>query len=97
MTVERILEEYLLEEREDEPTVKFVRSYSSPTIEMQAEALKMCLDIIQNVPEPPEPTAKLTWRQAKQTLMSAYTEVNLCDKDEPRWIPAPQPRKRKER
>jgi len=89
-----MIEEYLLDtdERGDEPTGRFVRSYSSPELEMQAEALKMCLDILDGVPEPGESTALIKWRMVRTELRSAYAEINVCDKEneaKQRWESAP--------
>ena len=82
--VKKLLEEYLLDEdgRGDEPTGRFVRSYSSPEYEMQAEALKMCLDILDGVPEPGESTARIKWRMAKNELRACYAEIDMNDKEE---------------
>lgn len=97
MTVTRLLEEYLLDEdgRGDEPTGRFVRSYSSPEYEMQAEALKMCLDILDGVPEPGESTARIKWRMAQNELRACYAEIDMNDKEEAlakEWQAAPPPR-----
>lgn len=87
-TLDNRLQEYIEDERDDEPTVKFVKSYSSPTIETQAEAAKMCLDILNNVPEPAEPEARKLWKEAKNALVRVYTEVSLNDTE---WQSAPPP------
>lgn len=88
MSVDTLLDDYLEEEREAEPTQRFVKSYSSPTIEMQAEATQMCLDILTNVPEPMEPTAKLLWRKSMEELISLKAEISLNDTE---WKAAPRP------
>ena len=98
--MKKTLENYLLDrdERGDEPTGRFVRSYSSPELEMQAEALKMCLDILDGVPEPDDSTALIKWRMVRNELRGAYAEINMCDKEEKlaqEWKPAPAPRRSK--
>lgn len=87
--VDARLREYIDDVRDDEPTQKVVKTYSSPTIEMQAEAAKMALDILSNVPEPAEPTARLLWKEAKRSLVRVFTEVHF--NDPVKWVPAPKP------
>lgn len=87
-TLDNKLQDYIDDVRDDEPTQRVVKSYSSPTIEMQAEAAKMALDILENVPEPVEYTARLLWKEAKKALINVYTEVHFND---PEWVSAPPP------
>jgi len=84
--VDKHLEEYM---NEDEPTVRLVKSHSSPTIEMQAEALTMCMEILSSVPEPVDPTEKVLWKTAQRALNSAKTEITVNDVDA-EWKPAPR-------
>lgn len=91
--VDKHLEDYL---DRDEPTVRVVRSHSSPTIEMQAEALTMCIDILNSVPEPIDATEKVLWKSAQQALRSAKTEITLNDVDS-EWQPAPAPSRSSQR
>lgn len=90
MSVDNLLETYLIETESDEPTVRLVKSHSSPTIEMQAEALTMCREILTSVPEPVDSTEKLLWRQAIEALQSCKKEIVANDVDA-EWKPAPAP------
>ena len=91
MSVDKILGDYLNSSRDDEPTVRFVRSHSSPTIEMRAEALAMCLEILSSVPEPNDSTEKVLWKQAQQALKTCKTERALNDLEIEPWQSAPMP------
>jgi hypothetical protein len=84
------LRDYLDETRDDEPTVRFVKTHSSPTIEMQAEVSQMCLDILDSVPEPIDSTEKVLWKQAQQSLRALKKEIVTNDVDAT-WTPAPRP------
>lgn len=93
MSIDKDLEDYL---DEPEPTVRVVRSHSSPTIEMQAEALAMCIGILGSVPEPVDATEKLLWKSAQQALKSCKTEITLNDVDS-EWTAAPPPSRSSQR
>ena len=88
--VDNRLQDYLDETRDDEPTVRLVKTHSSPTIEMQAEVAQMCLDIMESVPEPVESTEKFLWKQAQQALGALKKEIVTNDVDAT-WKPAPMP------
>jgi len=90
MTVNDLLETYLIETEQDDPTVRLVKSHSSPTIEMQAEAAQMCIDILDSVPEPVEETERLLWKQAQQALGALKKEIVTNDVDAT-WKAAPMP------
>ena len=90
MTVDKILEDYIEREREDDPTVRLVRSHSSPTIEMQAEALTMCKEILKSVPEPVDSTERLLWKTTIDAIKRCRKEIVTNDVDA-KWKPAPIP------
>lgn len=88
MIVDKILKTYL--EQDDKSTRRFIKSYSSPTIEMRAEACTMCLEVLHNVPEPVDSVERLKWRNAIIALREVYNEISRNDHDA-KWKPVTMP------
>lgn len=64
---------------EEDITVRFTRSHSHPELQIRAEALNMCIQIMDSVSLPHSPAERSLWLKAMACLLDVLRETQMND------------------